>query len=138
MYEKEGGDPAPNMTALVDEWIELKRQGRQVYRRLDELSPLLHAFCDEHGYRRLYGSDGAAVDRRPQRLTQPDPVRIRAILEPLGLWEEVLSVDPALLGALIESRRLAPDIEDELLSSREDLRTQFALYLKEDRSPARR
>ncbi len=140
MYEKEGGDPAPNMTALVDEWIELKRQGRQVYRRLDELAPLLHAFCDEHGYRRLYGSDGAAVDRRPQHLTQPDPVRIRSILEPLGLWQEVLSVDPALLGALIESRRLAPDIEDELLSSREDVRTQFALYLKEDRarSPARR
>jgi putative RecB family exonuclease len=138
MYEKEGGDPAPNMTALVDEWIELKRRGRQVYRRLDELAPLIHAFCDEHGYRRLYGSDGAAVDRRPQRLTEPDPVRIRSVLEPLGLWQEVLSVDPSLLGALIESRTLAPDIEDELLSSREDVRTQFALYLKEDRAGARR
>jgi putative RecB family exonuclease len=137
-YEKLEGDPAPNMTALVDEWVDLKRTVRSAYRRLDELQPLIHAFCDEHGYRRLYGSDGAAVDRRPQHLTQPDPARIRSILEPLGLWEDVLSVDPALLGALIESRRLSPDIEDSLLFSREDVRTQFALYLKEERTPARR
>ncbi len=139
-YEKLEGDPAPNMTAIVDEWIELKRRGREVYRRLDELAPLIHAFCDEHGYRRLYGTDGAAVDRRPQHLSEPDPVAIRAILEPLGLWEEILSVDPARLGTLVESRRLAPHIEDALLSSREETRLQHALYLREerDRSKGRR
>jgi putative RecB family exonuclease len=136
-YEKEDGDPAPNMTAVVDEWIGIKRQVRQAYRRLDELQPLIHAFCDEHGYRRLYGSDGAAVDRRPMHLTEPDPIAIRAILEPLGLWEEVLAIDPARLSALVESRRLSPDLEDALLCSREETRVQHALYLKEGR-PARR
>jgi hypothetical protein len=70
--------------------------------------------------------------------TEPDPAAIRAILEPLGLWEEVLSVDPARLGALVESRRLSPDIEDALLSSREETRVQHALYLKEERAKARR
>jgi putative RecB family exonuclease len=135
-YEKLDGDPAPNMTALVDEWIDLKRTGRATYQRLDELAPLLNAFCDEHGYRRLYGTDGAAIDRRPQHVTAPDPVAIRAILEPLGLWEQVLSVDPAKLTALIESRRLSPQVEDALLASREEVRTQHALYLREDR-PAR-
>jgi RecB family exonuclease len=137
-FEKEDGDPAPNMTAVVDEWVGIKRQVRQAYKRLDELQPLIHAFCDEHGYRRLYGSDGAAADRRPMHFTEPDPAAIRAILEPLGLWEEVLSVDPARLGALVESRRLSPDIEDALLSSREETRVQHALYLKEDRAGARR
>ena len=137
-FEKEGGDPAPNMTAIVDEWVGIKRQVRQAYRRLDEIQPLIHAFCDEHGYRRLYGSEGAAVDRRPMHLTEPDPVAIRAILEPLGLWEEVLAIDPARLTALVESRRLSPDIEDALLSSREETKVQHALYLKEERDRARR
>ena len=43
----------------------------------------------------------------------------------------MLSVDPAKLNALIESRSLSPDIEDALLASREEVRTQHALYLRE-------
>jgi CRISPR/Cas system-associated exonuclease Cas4 (RecB family) len=130
-YEREQGDPTPRMTGIVDEWIALKRQGRQGYRRLDELSPLINAFADEHGYRRLFGTDGAAIDRRPQHVTAPVDEKVREVLEPLGLWEQVLSVDPAKLNALVESRTLAPVVEDRLLASREEVRTQHALYLKE-------
>ena len=130
-YEQELGDPAPRMTAVVDEWIGLKRQGREVYRRIDELAGLVNAFCEEHGYRRLFGTDGAAIDRRPQHVSAPVEDKVRAVLEPLGLWERVLSVDPAKLNALIESRTLSPEVEDALLASREEVRTQHALYLKE-------
>lgn len=130
-YERETGDPAPRMTELVDEWIGLKRQGRRVYRRLDELGGLINAFCEEHDYRRLFGSDGSAVDRRPQHITAPDEARLRATLEPIGLWERVLSVDTKKLNDLIESRSLPPDVEDAILASREEVRTQHALYLKE-------
>jgi hypothetical protein len=129
--ERRDGDPAPRMSQAVDEWISLKREARSVYRRLDELAALLNAFCDEHGYRRLFGTDGAAVDRRAQHLTAPDERRVREILEPLGLWDRVQSVDTAKLQALIESRTLAPDVEDALMASREQVRTQHALYLKE-------
>ncbi len=130
-HEKEAGDPAPRMTEVVDEWIALKRRGREVYRRLDELAALINAFCEEHGYRRLFGSDGAAIDRRPQHVTAPVDERVRAILEPLGLWERVLAVDPRRLSDLIESRTLPPDVEDALMASREEVRTQHALYLRE-------
>jgi hypothetical protein len=43
----------------------------------------------------------------------------------------VLSIDTAKLNALIESRTLSPDVEDALLASREEVRTQHALYLRE-------
>ena len=133
-HERLEGDPAPRMSEVVDRWVELKRQGREVYRQLDELGALINAFCEEHGYRRLFASDGSAVDRRPQHLTAPDPDRVRAILEPLGLWDRVLAVDPAKLSDLIESRCLPPEVEDALLASREEVRTRHALYLRE---PAR-
>jgi hypothetical protein len=64
-------------------------------------------------------------------VTAPDPARVRAILEPLGLWEQVVSVDPKRLSELVESRRLPPEVEDALLASREEVRTQYALYLKD-------
>jgi len=67
-------------------------------------------------------------------VTVPDEAKLRAILEPLGLWERVLAVDPKKLSDLIESRSLPPDVEDAILASREEVRTQHALYLKE---PAR-
>ncbi len=133
-YEKEHGDPAPNMTALVDEWIRLKREDWERYRRLEDLKGLINAFCEEHGYRRLFGSDGSAVDRRPQHVTAPDVQAVRRILEPLGLWDRVMTVDPKAVSALIEGRSLPPAVEDALLASREEVRTQYALYLKE---PAR-
>jgi putative RecB family exonuclease len=133
-YEKEGGDPAPRMTEMVDEWIALKREDWERYRRLEDLKALINAFCEEHGYRRLFGSDGSAVDRRPQHVTAPDPDRIRKILEPLGLWDRVMTVDTKKLSELIESRSLPPTVEDALLASREEIRTQYALYLKD---PAR-
>jgi RecB family exonuclease len=133
-YDRAGGDPAPNMSAIVDEWIGLKRQDWETYRRLEDLKALINSFCEEHGYQRLFGSDGAAIDRRAQHVTAPDAERIRRILEPLGLWERVQTVDPKMLSDLIESRALPPDVEDALLASREDVRTQYALHLKE---PAR-
>ena len=64
-------------------------------------------------------------------MTAPIEARVREILEPLGLWEQVLSVDPTKLNALIKSRSLSPDVEDALLASREEVRTQHALYLRE-------
>jgi RecB family exonuclease len=133
-FEREGGDPAPRMTEIVNEWVSLKRRGRDVYRRLDELSALINAFCEEHGYRRLFATDGSAVDRRPQHVTAPDEPRLRRILEPLGLWEGVLAVDPAKVSALVESRTLPPEVEDAVLASREEVRTQHSLFLRE---PAR-
>ena len=130
-HEREQGDPTPRMTEIVDEWISLKRQVRETSRRLNELAPLIDAFCEEHGYRRLFGSDGAAIDRRPQHVTEPDDERVRQILEPLGLWDRVISVDAAKLSALIESRTLPPKVEDALLASRREVRTQHALFLRE-------
>jgi putative RecB family exonuclease len=129
--DKREADPAPRMTEMVDEWISLKRTARDVYRRFDELNPMINAFADEHGYRRLFGTDGAAIDRRVQHITSPIEEKVRAILEPLGLWDSVLSIDTAKLNALIESRTLSPDVEDALLASREEVRTQHALYLRE-------
>ncbi len=137
-YEKAGGDPAPRMSEVVDEWVALKQQGRDVYRRLDELAVLINAFCEEHGYRRLFASDGSVIDRRPQPVTAPDERKLREVLEPLGLWDRVQSVDPRKVSDLVEGRTLPPDVEDAVLASREEVRTQHALYLTQDRARARR
>jgi putative RecB family exonuclease len=118
------------MAEIVDEWIALKREDRARWRRLEELAASIKAYAEEHGFRRLYGTDGAIkVVERVE--TAPRPDAVRDLLEPLGLYESMLMVDPQALHRLIESRSLPPDVEDALLSSREEIRTTKALYLQD-------
>lgn len=127
-YERE--NTPEKIGLLVDEWIRLKREDRERWRRMDELGATIRAFAEEHGLKRLFGTDGAiSIVERVE--AAPDPLQVRAALEPLGLYDSVLSIDPKRLAALIESRSLPPDVEDALLSSREEVRTTKALYLKE-------
>jgi putative RecB family exonuclease len=118
------------MAQIVEEWIRLKRDQRDRYRRLDELGANIRAYAEEHGLKRLYGEDGAVqIVDRPQ--TELDPVAVRAALEPLGLYESVLSIDPERVQRLVEDRALPPDVEDALLLSREEVRMTKALYLRD-------
>jgi putative RecB family exonuclease len=115
---------------VVEEWIRLKRQNREIWRRLDELGATIRAYAEEHGLKRLYGDDGAVhIVERPQM--ELDPVAVRAALEPLGLYESVLSVDAERVQRLVEDRTLPPDVEDALLLSREEVRMTKALYLRD-------
>lgn len=120
----------PKVGELIEEWIRLKREDRQRWRRLEELGAIVRAYAEEHGVTRLYGSDGAIqIVRRVE--TAPNPDLVREHLEPLGLYESVLTVDPRRLQELIESRSLPPAVEDALLASRDEVRTTKALYLRE-------
>ncbi|HEX2029997.1 MAG TPA: PD-(D/E)XK nuclease family protein [Actinomycetota bacterium] len=135
-YERENAPP--RIAEVVEEWIALKREDRARWRRLEELAATIKAYAEEHGLGRLYGSDGAI--KVVQRVdTAPDPAAVRRHLEPLGLYESVLAVDPRKLHDLIESRTLPPHVEDALLASREEVRTTKALYLTDaDRAGRRR
>lgn len=124
------GESAPRIRDVVDEWVRLKREDRERWARLQELAGIIRAYAEEHGLRRLYGTEAAValVDRVE---SAPDPEAVRRVLEPLGLFESVLSVDPRALQELIERRALPPDAEDALLASKEVVRTTTALYLRD-------
>jgi putative RecB family exonuclease len=126
-------EDAPRIAEIVDEWIVLKRQDRERWRRMEELAGVIKAYAEEHGYRRLFGTD-AAIQLVQRVETAPDPEAVRRLLEPLGLFESVLAVDPQRLHELIQGRTLPPSVEEALLSSRDDVRRTTALYLRE---PAR-
>ena len=132
LHEKQDGDPAPRLTELVDEWIALKREDRVRYRRMEELAAVIHAYCEEHEFGRLYGSGDAAIARVARHDADYDLEAVREALEPLGLFEEVLTVDRVKLAALIEGRTLPPDVEDALLAAKDEIRTSYALYLRDN------
>jgi hypothetical protein len=98
---------------------------------MEEIGAILHAYCEEHEYGRLYGSEGAAIARVARHDADYDLEAVREALEPLGLFEEVLTVERVKLAALIEGRTLPPDVEDALLAAKDEIRTSYALYLRD-------
>jgi putative RecB family exonuclease len=133
-HRDERGDAPPRIAEAIDEWIDLKREDRERWRRLEELAAVIRAYAEEHGLSRLHGSD-AAIQLVRKVDGAPDSEEVRRVLEPLGLYGSVLSVDPGRLDDLISGRSLPPSVEDALLASEDRGRTKTALYLREkDRS----
>jgi putative RecB family exonuclease len=128
-------DPA-RISEAVEEWIELKREDRERWRRMEELGAVIRAYAEEHELTRLFGSDGA-IDLVRRVQTAPDLEAVRGILGPLDLLDSVLSVDPRKLDDLVRAGSLPPSVEDALLASREEVRTGTSLYLR-DSERARR
>jgi len=98
---------------------------------------MIRAYAEEHGLGQLFGEDGAVkiVERIE---TAPDPEAVRRALEPLGLYDSVISVDPRKLQELFERRVLPPDAEESLLSGRDEVRKVKALHLRDADRAGRR
>lgn len=114
----------------VDEWITLKRGLRQDVARLEEISRVIHEYCEANALRRLFGDD-AVISRVARSEWTYDGELVRKALEPLGLWERVVQVNDAAVGALLDDG-LPEEAADALRAARTD-QTTHALYLKEGR-----
>lgn len=77
---------------IVSQYLELKEKRKKEKDKIDELQQLINQYCDENGVERVF-SDRGYVTRLPQTRTSYDENKVRQILEPLGKWKEVLSLD---------------------------------------------
>lgn len=85
----------------LKEYFELLRSQRESDSRLTELKSKIRAYMDAGGYDRVFGEDGY-LSRTVQRRFTYDFDKVRAILEPLGKWEEILAADEKKLAVLLK------------------------------------
>lgn len=123
--ERSDGRADAEIAGLVDEWVTLQGERRELDARIDAIGARLRLFAAEHDYRRLYASDGSAAERRRRELPA-DPELVRALLEPLGRYEDVLSVDPVKLSRVVGAGDLPPEAEDALLAGADDAPFELA------------
>ena len=131
--DRKAGRTDAETAEAVDEWVRLQQEREDLDDRIATLGARLLLFAREHDYRRLFAADGSGAERRPAA-AQPDPEVVRALLEPLGRYEEVLVVDPAKLAALVEGGGIPPEAAAALLPEDPDGREELALVRKPKRS----
>ncbi|MBU2037329.1 PD-(D/E)XK nuclease family protein [Patescibacteria group bacterium] len=85
-----------DVKALIGEYTKLNQEIDERDKRLKELKADMSKFMDQEGLERLFGDDGYITRQAIQRFKY-DSETLRAILEPLGRWQDVLKVDDVRL-----------------------------------------
>jgi len=101
----------------VEQHVSLQRQIKELELKLSEIKEMIIAFCQAEGLNRVYGTEHALTYKMVER-TGFDEEKVRALLEPEGLWGQVLEFSPSRLRELITDETIAKEIRQKL----EDLR----------------
>ncbi len=106
LYKKaEDAAGIQNQTELdraIKEYFEVFKENKKNDARLGELKEKIKEFMEREGFDRVFGEDGY-ISRSRQKRFAYDFEKVRAILEPLGKWEEILAADDKKLKALLKA-----------------------------------
>ncbi|MBI1957494.1 MAG: PD-(D/E)XK nuclease family protein [Candidatus Niyogibacteria bacterium] len=112
LYKKDEKTPdAEEIKAAIREYLDLKAESQTHTKRIKELYAILANYMQRENLLRVFADDGS-ISRLVKTSASYDMDAIRAILEPLNKWNEVLKADERKLAVLIPS--LPADIQEKL------------------------
>jgi RecB family exonuclease len=119
-----------DIKALIGEYTKLNDEVDERDKRLKEIKTEMSKFMDQEGLERLFGEDGYITRQAIQRFKY-DSETLRAILEPLGRWQDVLKVDDTRLKKV--AKELPPEKQQKIEESRKLDKEYKTLSLKKDK-----
>jgi len=113
----------------VEKYVSLQGQIRELQLQFEEVKQMIIDFCQAEGLNRVYGREHAITYKLVER-TGFSEDEVRALLEPEGLWNRVLSLDQSNLTQLITDEEVAKDIRDKLEGLREVISSSPRLWVR--------
>ncbi|MFQ5996246.1 MAG: PD-(D/E)XK nuclease family protein [Dehalococcoidales bacterium] len=133
---RQGILPEMAITETVEEYTSLQEQIKELQTKLGELKEMIIDYCQAKGINRVYGRENA-ITYKLVEMTGFSEDEVRALLEPEGLWDRVLSFDQSRLKQLLTDEAVAKDLRSKLEALRQVIATQPRLWvrrLKEEES----
>ncbi len=116
---------------VLKEYHQLKSEDKKNSRRITDLQKIINNYCNLNGLERVFG-DGIYITRVLQQRYNYDIDKVKSILEPLGKWNEVISIDSAKLKKVISE---LPYKERKEIEKAKELKKEFkSLSLKEEKN----
>lgn len=97
--------PAPDeqqIKEVISEYFEIKDKQGQDNKRLMELKEVLNQYCDKNGLDRVFGENGYITRLLQQRFTY-NFNKVKQVLEPIGKWHEILTIDKTKFKKVVDS-----------------------------------
>jgi len=102
-YKKSTAAPKENeLQAIISEFFSIKDQERNNAKKIKDLRKCIESYYDSEGLERVFGQEGH-ISRVLQKRFRYDLNTVKEILEPLGLWESVISLDAQKLKKILTS-----------------------------------
>jgi len=127
----EEADILPGMAVdeAVERYVSLQSQIKELESQLNEMKQIIIGFCQAEGLNRVYGREHAITYRLVDK-TGFSEDEVRALLEPEGLWQRVLSLDQSRLKQLITDEAVAKDIRHKLEALRQVISASPRLWVR--------
>lgn len=100
------------LDAALKDYFELLKGQRENDTRLNELKAKIREYMDAEGYDRVFGEAGY-ISRSLQKRFAYDFKKVRAVLEPLGKWTDILAADDQKLKILLKTLPLEAQAQIE-------------------------
>jgi putative RecB family exonuclease len=139
-YRHQYGEPPPEsgmpehlrgmaVADVIERYAALQEEQRMVEKELGELKDLIIQYCEAQDVSRVFGSEHAITYKIVQR-TGYNEEKVKALLEPAGLWERVLQFDPGKVADILESGDVPREIKERITLLAEVVSNYSRLWLK--------
>jgi len=118
-----------NIGEIIERYVGLQDAQKMIEKQLDELKQLLIQYCQTEGINRVFGTDHAITYKIVERTGYPEE-KVRAVLEPGGLWDRVLKFDPAAVKELLHSKDVPEKMRKRIAELSEVISTYPRLWVK--------
>jgi putative RecB family exonuclease len=126
---RQGVLPGLVAAEAVEDYVALQSRIRELETQLEELRRVIVDFCQTEGLNRVFGREHAITYKLVEK-TGFREEEIRALLEPAGLWPQVVSFDPAKLKRLLDDEAVAEDIKRKIDALRQVISTSSRLWVR--------
>lgn len=113
----------------VERYVSLQAQIKDLQLQLDEIKQIITNFCQDEELNRVYGREHAITYKLVERAGFSED-EVRALLEPEGLWNRVLSFDQSNVNRLIADEEVAKGIRDKLEALRQVISSSPRLWVR--------
>jgi len=118
-----------SISDVVERYASLQDEQKVIEAELNELKDLIIEYCQAGELNRIFGHEHAVTYKIVERTGYYEN-KVRAVLEPVGLWDKVLKFDPAMMKALTESNDIPKDIREQIARSAVAISSYPRLWLK--------
>lgn len=127
--EKEDDEVELNIPETVEQYITIQNSIKELRAQLDEIRENITSYCQDNNLNRIFGGEYAITCKLVEK-TGFSEDEIRALLEPEGLWQQVLSLDQSKLMKLARDEMVAAEIRDKLDKLKKVISTSPRLWVR--------
>jgi len=113
----------------VEQYVSLQSQIKELQLQLEDIRQMIINSCQAEGLNRVYGREHAITYKLVEKMGFSED-EVRALLEPEGLWNKVISLDQAKLKEIITDEAVAGDIRHKLEALRQVISTYPQLWVR--------